>query len=396
MDIVCFANDWDGDPLSKKHIMRGLALRGARVLWVNSLGNRSPRLGDPRDLARARRKLWRFCLSASRGPRPVEERIWVLDPLCAPAYGSRALSVMNAVLVGTHVRAATARLGLQNPVHYTFVPASAWVAGRLGESRLVYHAADEYAAFGGADREAILRLEATLLARADLFVGCSQPLLARKAHTCRRAMLLRHGVDHAHFARALNPTTSVAPELQRLRHPVVGFIGQLGEWIDLDLLLSVAEALAPQRGTLALVGEVRGADARRIAALGALQSVRLLGHRPYAEIPSFCRGFDVALVPFVHSELTWHANPLKLREYLAAGLPVVTTDFPEAHAVARTVHPKASGAVYVASDAADFVNATCRIASGPVAGPQVERSRAVLGETWEHKVSELWDVLESL
>src|SRR5215470_20288376 len=120
MDIICFANDWDGDPLSKKHIMRRMARRGARVLWVNSLGNRAPRFGDKKDRLRAVRKLERFARSAWDGPRPVEDRIWVVDPIAAPIYGSAAAARLNGMVIGAHVRNAAWRLGMRDAVHYTF------------------------------------------------------------------------------------------------------------------------------------------------------------------------------------------------------------------------------------------------------------------------------------
>ena len=74
-DIVCFSNDWDGDPLSKTHLMR-LAARNNRVLWVNSIGNRAPK-ATSRDLKRIGRKL----MQAFGGLREVEKNIHVLSPL---------------------------------------------------------------------------------------------------------------------------------------------------------------------------------------------------------------------------------------------------------------------------------------------------------------------------
>src|SRR5215470_9389018 len=269
MDIICFANDWDGDPLSKKHIMRRLARRGARVLWVNSLGNRAPRLGDAKDRLRAVRKVTRFARSAWNGPREVDRNIWVVDPIAAPVYGSRWAARANALFVGAHVRNAAWRLGMRDPVHYTFVPASAWVAGGLGERALVYHAADEYSAFGGADSRGILALEDELLRRADLYIACSAPLLESKAPRVRgRSILVRHGVEHDHFARALDPATPIPEALRAVAKPVVGFVGLIAEWVDLDLMGKLADHLASQgRGSLVLVGDVRGADPARVAAL---------------------------------------------------------------------------------------------------------------------------------
>src|SRR5579871_1617498 len=93
-DLVCFANDWDGDPLSKKHIMRRFA-EDNRVLWVESLGNRAPR-ANARDLSRVVGKLKKF----AGGLRQVERNLWVLTPIAVPAYGSRAVARANAALVG--------------------------------------------------------------------------------------------------------------------------------------------------------------------------------------------------------------------------------------------------------------------------------------------------------
>jgi glycosyltransferase involved in cell wall biosynthesis len=392
MDIICFANDWDGDPLSKKHIMRRLANRGARVLWVNSLGNRAPRAVDAKDWRRAARKLERFARSALSGPRQVDANLWVVDPIAIPAYGSRLFAEINARAVSLHVRAAAARLGFARPVHYTFIPASAWVAGRLGESLLVYHAADEFRAFGGAPAAAIDALEDSLLARADLYVACSAPLYDGKRARTRNATLLRHGVEHDHFARALDPATPIPPQLAALRGPVAGFIGLVAEWIDLELLARVADGLKARGGHLVIVGEQRGAD---LTPLAARANVLYAGRRPYAELPGWCRRFDVALLPFTIDALTWHANPLKLREYLAAGLPVVATGLPEAHALADLVGARAPGALQVATDGDDFVQRVIATACGAEAGPKRERSEAVANEGWDRKVEELSERLEA-
>ena len=374
-DIVCFANDWAGDPLSKKHIMRRLARRG-RVLWVESLGNRPPRL-DGHDARRVLSRLGRF----ARGLVEVEQNLWVLSPLAIPAYGSQAAARANAFLVGATVRAAMSYLGLRRPITYSFVPASAWVAGRLGEARVVYHCVDEYAAFAGAG-ERIAVLEQRLLRRADLVLVCSEPLLESKRRWNPRIQLVRHGVDHAHFARALDESTPIPADLARLPRPVIGFFGLVAEWVDLALVRRVADAFPS--ASIAILGEVRAST----AALDGASNVHVLGRRPYAELPGCCRAFDVALLPFVVDELTWSASPLKLREYLAAGLPVVSTDLPEARALAPWVHA-ANGDQFVAAVGRALVEPTAPEA-------RAARSQAMAGETWDHKVAEIEAALDAL
>lgn len=396
MDIVCFANDWDGDPLSKKHIMRRLAQRGSRVLWVNSLGNRKPKLADAKDRARAVKKAIRFARSAMRGPRAVEPNLWVVDPIAAPVYGSEWADRLNGALVSLHVRAAAASLGFRTPVHYSFVPQSAWVAGRLNESLLVYHAADEYAAFGGADREAVLRLEKSLLGQTDLYVACSQPLLVNKERLSPgRSLLVRHGVEHAHFARALDPSVEIPAAARALPRPIVGFFGLVAEWVDLDALALTADRLAATGGgTVVVLGEVRGADRDALERLQSRANVVMPGRRPYDELPGWSRAFDCAVLPFVQNELTHAANPLKLREYLAAGLPVVSTDLPEAVALAELANGVVPGSVGLARTGEELAELAVAMARAPGAGPRPERSRAIACESWDAKVTDIHAALE--
>lgn len=365
-DIVCFSNDWDGDPLSKTHLMRILA-RENRVLWVDSLGHRAPRV-DVHDLRRAARKV----RAAAGGLREVAPRLHVLTPLYVPAYGSERVRRASRALVRFQVLRAMRRLGLARPVSWSFLPSAAGVAGSLGEELVIYHVVDEFSAFSDADAR-VPALERELLGRADLVLASSVPLLAAKSALHRRARLVRHGVDHAHFARALDPATPVPEDLARLRRPVIGFIGLLADWIDLALVRTVADA--HPRASVVLIGRA----AAPLDALVGAPNVHLLGHRPYELLPSYCRGFQVALTPFKLNALALSANPLKAREYVAAGLPNVCTDLPEL---------RATPGCTVAGSGSDFVAAVGRaLLDG--GGPRRERSDLVRGESWEARVEEI-------
>ncbi len=378
-DIVCFANDWSGDPLSKKHVMRRLAKKN-RVLWINSLGNRAPR-ATARDLRRIVDKLSRFAGGLYR----VEPNIWVLSPLAVPSYHSPLIRRLNALIVGGAVRAAMRRLKFRRPLVYTFVPASAWVASSLGAEQLVYHCVDEYSAFAGAGDD-IAQLEADLIRVSDLVITCSEPLYTAKQQLNANTILVRHGVEHAHFAQALDPDTAIPDDVRSLPRPILGFFGLIAEWVDLGALAAVARAYP--RGSLVMVGDVNNADVRGLAELHALDNVHLLGRRPYESLPGYCKAFDVALLPFVKNSLTENASPLKLREYLAAGLPVVSTDIPEAAALAER-------GVYLASVREDYPARVAEaIADGP--GPSRARSAEMVRESWDAKVEEIEEKLVRL
>ncbi|HZZ86510.1 MAG TPA: glycosyltransferase [Anaeromyxobacteraceae bacterium] len=364
-DIVCFSNDWDGDPLSKTHIMRILA-RDNRVLWVNSLGNRAPRAS-----AHDARRAWKKLRDVARGVREVEANIHVLPPLYVPAYGSEAVRAFNRVALRIQVLAAMRRLRMRRPISWSYLPTAAAVAGTLGEELVIYHVVDQFSAFSDASG-AIAELEERLLRRADLVFASAEPLREAKARVNPRTVLVRHGVDFEHFRRALLPETRVPEDLARLPRPVIGFHGLIADWIDLELVRRVADAFP--RASVALIGR----SVASTAPLEGARNVHLLGPRPYAELPGYCKGMDVALTPFRLNELARHANPLKAREYVAAGLPNVCTDLPELRAIPGCT---------VARDHGEFLGAVARVLSE--GGSRAAQSERMRGESWESKVDEM-------
>jgi glycosyltransferase involved in cell wall biosynthesis len=199
----------------------------------------------------------------------------------------------------------------------------------------VYHCSDDLSRVRGFP-PSLPSLEAELCRRADLVVTTSQTLCeARRAYN-PNTHWIPNGVDVEHFLRS--GAAAPAPELRQLKKPVIGFVGGLSEWVDTRLVATLAQR-RPDWGFV-LVGPAGGADLR---SLRTLDNVALLGPRPYADLPRYLAGLDVALIPFLQNELTWHADPIKVYEYLAAGLPVVATDLPALRRlshVVRLAHPE--------------------------------------------------------
>jgi hypothetical protein len=371
-DIVCFSNDWDGDPLSKTHLMRLLA-RENRVLWVNSLGNRAP-TASARDARRVVKKL----RDVARGLTEPEPNLHVLAPLYVPAYGSEAVRAVNGVLVRQQILLAMRRLGMRRPISWAFLPSAAPVVGTLGEELAIYHVVDEFSAFSDASSH-VAELERRLLRRADLVIASAQRLYDSKRRENPRTVLVRHGVDLAHFGRALDPETKVPAELAALPRPVIGFFGLVADWIDLELVRAVADA--HPRASVVLLGKATTS----LAPLDGARNVHLVGRRPYADLPGWCKGFDVAITPFRLNELALNANPLKAREYVAAGLPNVCTDLPELRAIPGCT---------IARTRAEFVAEVGRaLAAG---GPSRERAALVRSEGWDAKLEEIREHVAAL
>jgi len=374
-NIICFSNDWDGDPLSKKHIMLRLA-RKNRILWVNSIGNRNPS-ASVRDLKRVLKKIQAF----GGGCRQVAENIHTFSPLAIPFHGSPLARALNRRFLAWSVRRACRRLGFKNPITWSFLPTSGEVVGSLDEKLIVYHCVDEFSEFTGTDKNAILGMERDLLRKANQVLVSSGPLYETKKLHNPRTSMVTHGVDMDHFRKACDPETVPPPDIANLAHPVVGFYGLVADWVDLNLVRFLAASRPAW--SFVLIGKID----TDVSIVGGLANVHLLGRKPYSMLPAYCAGIDVAILPFAINELTLASNPLKLREYLAAGLPVVTTDIPEARRLGEHVR--------IGTSYADFLAhiETC-LARG--AGPQASISDAIAGESWDSKVEEMSSLIQPL
>ena len=375
-NIICIANRWDYDPTSKHQVMKVLARRN-RIVWVNYRGSRrlQASVADATAVIATLR-------AALGGARRVSDSIVQLTPLVIPGVRRRGLRALSEHLLVAQIRRVLAKLPPAPVQLWTFAPDVHFLAGRFGEECLLYYCVDDYTAFEDFDGQAIRIAEDRLLERADVVVTTSAALYASKRGPARRGFLVRHGVDVGHFAAAVDRDLAPPPELADLPRPIFGFFGLIHHWFDLELLAGVARARPGY--SFVLLGDCP-ADA---GVLQALPNVHLLGRRDYRELPAYCSTFDAALMPFRINEMTRNINPIKLREYLAAGLPVVSTPLPETLAYRPDV--------FLATDCDSF----CRqcdlaLAAGCVASRR-RRSARVAGESWESVVERLGRIVAAV
>lgn len=375
--IICFAKDWSGDPTSSNHVMRLLARRN-RVVWLNSIAMRKPSLVSGRDLSRMAGKLRRF----TEGPVQVAENMWVFTPLVLPLPHSTWAAEINHQILKATLAFLRRRLDFDRFQLWTFLPTLARHVGGLGESLAVYYCADEFSQFSFVNGQQILAEEQQLCRRADVVFTTAHTLWERRKAWNPETHLALHGVDHQHFASALADETTKPPELMGVSEPILGFFGLIQDWIDLELIGFLAERRPAW--TIALVG----AASVDVSRLQRYPNVRLLGRKPYAELPAYCKGFSVGLMPFVVSELTRNVNPLKLREYLSAGLPVVSTDLPEARHYGDMCR--------IARSREEFLSACDQAIATDTPELRRSRSKALAGETWENRVREIGRIVRSV
>jgi len=375
-DIVCVGfNDWDNDVWTNQHhLMSRLAAAGNRVLFIESLGLRRPDLGAGRDLRRIARRLRR-----GLGPPRRTDGVTVLSPLVLPLHSSAPVRALNAWLLRGSVGLAARRMGLRAPVLWGYVPQAEVLLNELSPDLVVYHCVDDIAAQDGIDAVSFDAAERRFAARADLVIA-SSPALAERMRTLSSHVLYAPNVaDTGAFATALEPGP-VDRALAALPEPRIVFVGAIAAK-KLDFALLGALADARPEWTFALVGPVGLGDPDTdTSALTGHPNVHLLGARPQANLPDVLRGAAVGLIPYRRSRLTESIFPMKVYEYLSAGLPVVASGLPSLERVAGVELVDGADAALSAIDRALAEDSPAR---------RRARSDAVRQHSWEARIDEI-------
>ena len=375
-DVVCVGfNDWDNDVWTNQHhLMSRLAKSGTRVLFIESLGLRRPDLGSGRDLRRIARRLRRGVAAPQ-----VRDGVTVLSPLVVPIHSNSIIRRLNATLLRARVARAAARLSFSRPVLWGYVPQAEALLGVLDPELVIYHCVDDIATQDGIDTKSFVAAEERFARRADLVIASAPTLAARMRRVSNNVLYAPNVADTARFATALDPGP-IDAALSALAAPRIVFVGAIAaKKIDFELVRGVAAAR--RDWTFAFVGPVGLGDPDTDAsALSAEPNVHLLGPRAHADLPAVLRGADVGLIPYRHSPLTESIFPMKVYEYLAAGLPVVATGLPALADVHEISLAEGVGATVTALEQA--------LGEGSVQRRR-ERSAGALGHSWEARLGEI-------
>ena len=342
------------------------------VLYVNSIGMRTPRLGEGKVfLNRVARKLksWR------QGFQHVREDFGVLSPFSIPKF--HRTSWARKLLV-EQVREAAAWMGIQHPLIWVACPPAAEVIDRIPSACVVYQRTDRYEHFQGVDVERIRGYDVALKQQADLTVFCSTSVYEDEAAECVAAAFVDHGVDYQHFALAGDREAGSEPaDVTGIGRPRVGFVGGIdAQTFDPELFVKVASKMP--ECSFVLVGACSLPNG-----WCGLENVHSLGRKPYDQVADYMAACDVLIMPWNRSPWIKSCNPVKLKEYLAVARPVVSTPFDELNRYA--------GFVSIATDADEFVERVRQALEAPV--EKAVMRRRVENETWAAKAA---DVIERL
>lgn len=382
MDILCFSStDWHGIWGSRQQIMRRLAARGHRVLFVERPVGLEHWLRYA-EFRRRKQQRWR------EGMVEVEPGLQILSlPLLLPGrYYSPTINRINQRITTRFVRQALMRIKMNAPLLWLYNPFQGDLVGQFGEVLSVYHCIDEWTAgTSGHKYNTIRQLEIELLQRVDLVFANSLPIFEDKRRINPNTQRIPSGVDVAQFA-AVEQSSPVPELLAQIPSPRIGYSGHINDRLDYTILETLA-ATRPE-WSLVLIGGTHpwSMTAPPLQRLQAYPNVYFLGKQPHAEMPRLLHGLDVCLMPYIDDDRGRYRSPLKLYEYLAAGKPVVSTPHAEAAEFADVVHQAATPHAFVEKVASALMEDK---------GWQSERRIAIARQhSWDARVDRMMEIVQ--
>lgn len=373
--IVALApNDWDGPWMNRQHLLSRLAAQHTIVysngLW-NTWDRRTPEFRDAPLTGRFDR---RDGVAVDRRARLLlrMRRIPLLDEMMRRLACRR----WRAALDG-----ATGPL-----VAYVFHPEFLPYVAPLKADYLVYHAYDLFR-FMGTGSAAVTAAENQLLRSADLVLATSTETAKDFATRVDRPIqVLGNGVDWAQFDVA---SAAESGELSGIPHPRIGYVGAINQKIDFALLLHLAKRRPDWNLVLVgAVGSVMDGDAQLLEELRRCPNVHFKGSVDQSRVKAVLRDLDVGLVCYRKLDWTLAGYPLKMLEYLAAGLPVVTADLPAVR--------EFTAEVAIAHAEPDWEAHIEAAVAGRGAGSAESRRRAARENSWDKRTEALDALLQKM
>lgn len=368
--IVVFADDWGAHPSSSQHLLRRFLARN-RVVWINTVGLRLPQW-TLRDFRKIAGKLRHWL-----GKRPEtspdllrEVRPEVHDLPLVPLPLGRSARWLNAPILRRSVRLWLK--GARQAFIISTLPLTVDLAGALPHATFVYYVVDDYGSWPGLGGQLVRRMDEEQSSKADCVIAASGALAALHAPFAREPVLyLPHGVDIDHFGPARTERAGRRQRGEAVLADVV-FFGAIDERIDVALLAAVIAS----RPSLRFL--IIGPRANTGAGIGHAPNVIWRDSAPYAQLPHILAQCSIAIMPYVRSAFGERLSPLKAREALAAGLPVVATEIPEL----RTLHK----GVFLADSAAALGRALDDALAAPDSVPSLD---SLASESWEARAEQL-------
>lgn len=359
--------------------MRRFARAGNKVIFVNSISMGLPGISN-KDLFP---KIFRKLKSYAKLVRTTEEGITVVSPATLPFYGNTVTRKLNKSLLLAQIGRLANSRGMNSPILWIAIPTAAELIGKMNESLVVYQVSDKYDSNSEdhmVNPETIRSLHEHAIESADIVLYSGRKLLAEATTGLEKSYLLEQAVDFEHW----EPTTRLTPadKIAAIPRPRLGYFGAVEPWLMDQDLIKRASVERPDWNWIFIGNLSRGTD------LADLPNVHFLPAVSYDDLPRYAAGFAVCVLPWkTEHAFTSYGSAIKVREYLATGIPVVISPLPE--------YESMSDVLRIARSPDEFI----RLVEDALAESDPEKARlrqaAVQSGTWDARAEWVSGLIES-
>lgn len=331
---------------------------------------------DAKKILRKTQKMFSFPRKKKISAKKVlseNDNIVVKQPVMLPFSNFSLVRLFNRISVVRSVRKQLTEMQLEKIILVTTVPNAAYFIGHCWENKVVYYCVDDFIKWPGHEKELVRQMEDELIEKTDVFIATSENLYKKLSIYGKPIHLLTHGVDLDHFSKYKGPEHHLLHDIPK---PRVGYFGLFDDRSDKVLLAEVAKSLPSV--SFVITGRVE----TDVSSLTSIKNVYFTGSVPYRELPAVVKGWEVCFLAYQVNDLTDAIQPLKIKEYLAAGKPVISTPIAEIKRLSKHV-------VYVASSIEEWEFAIQKALSEKKKDISQSTYALLENESWQKKANDL-------
>jgi glycosyltransferase involved in cell wall biosynthesis len=360
--------------------MSALAKNGNKVIFMESTGVRTPSF---KDFGRIKNRLFSWFKGLNTPNEPVKN-IFLFSPLVLPFPYSNIARKINKYLILKKLKSMN--IDFSNLIVWTYLPT--WTAidiiKTLKPKLSIYYCADNFSASSESAIK-IKKTEEEILRTCDIVFVTADRLYKHALQFSSKTFKFPHGVNIDIFAEARKTEISPPNDLKHIKHPIIGYIGSIHRWLDLNLLEDIAKKMPDF--SFVFVGPVQ----TKVSSLKNHPNIYFTGKKEHNELPYYVKFFDVCIIPYLITSYTESVAPTKLNEYLAMGKPVVSTPLPEIISFNR----ESGDIVDIADGAVNFSEAISRTYRNNNSDLIRKRIAIAEGNTWQKRINDMSEIIET-
>jgi len=382
--FVCFASSdwWSSNPYAINHTMREIS-KFTRVLFINTFSSSISSFNKITKRMFLNKILGKLS-SFLRYLRKVQENLYVFTPISLPIRNNTLIFKLNLSFVQFQTKIIMKLLKINQPVFWVANPNAAGFIFKFSHKFIIYVCTDKWnTSIYDQNKCRLNEYDRILTAKSDFIICVSRQIYNYyKKIAPNKAYYMPHAVDYSHFSNAKWGIIEPPIDIKNIPKPIIGFYGSISPQTDADLLYYCAKNRTDW--SFVLLGKASSPDLNK---LKNMPNVYWIGFKDYSMLPLYGNQFSVCIIfKKLLDEWVNYSSPLKAKEYLSMGKPVVSVSIPE-------IKEEFSDVVSIAETKEDFLKAIAYELSSDNEGKKEQRRNKVKNETWDRYVKKIADIL---